>query len=91
MQPTIILIQNSPLQIRDIYIKVDNECIPVPGKSIINCVDVFFKLFWIFNINYAYVLENLMYFLELIFKINKDCKPSINEMFNMIWKEGNLN
>jgi hypothetical protein len=35
------------------------------------------KLHWILNINHTIQLENLMYFLELIFKLNKENKNSV--------------
>jgi hypothetical protein len=48
----------------------------VPISNI--AIDILFKLHWILNIKYAIQLENLMYFLELIFKLNKENKNSVN-------------
>ena len=66
------------------FIKLDHQTIPIPGNNIINSIDYLFKFFWVFNTCYASQLLNLMYFFELIFKITKNFKPSVNEFYNII-------
>ena len=66
------------------FIKLDHQAIPIPGNNIINCIDFYFKMFWVFNICYSDQLLNLMYFFELIFKNNVDFKSSVNELYNLI-------
>ena len=69
------------------FLKVDQQTIIIPGCSILNGLDVLFKLFWIFNICYPIQLDNFMYFFELIFKMNKATKPAVNEVYNIITKD----
>ena len=89
LQPCLILI-NEPandLKIYQMFLKVDQQTILIPGASIINGLDILFKLFWIFNICYSNHLDNFMYFIELIFKMNKVTKPAVNEVYNIIIKD----
>jgi hypothetical protein len=55
-----------------------------PGTKIVNCIDILFKIFGVFNCRYPCQLSNLYYFFELIFKINTELKPAINEIYNLI-------
>jgi hypothetical protein len=66
------------------FIKVDHQAIPIPGTNLIYCINILFQIHWIFNINYSPQLSNLMYFFEILFKINKEFKPSINEIYNIL-------
>ena len=69
-QPIIIIVgDNDTLKIEQLFIKIKHQKLHVPGKNIVFCFDYFFKIFWIFNINYCNQLENLMYFFELILKL----------------------
>ena len=85
-QPCITYYHSSAnhLKIEQMFIKLDHQCIPVPGKNIINCIDILYKVHWVFNTCYATPLCNIMYFFELIFKMNKDVKPLVNEFFKII-------
>jgi hypothetical protein len=81
-----LIVETNSHEVHQIFIKLDHQCILVPSTNIIHAIDILFKLHWIFNINYAIQLENLMYFFEYIFKLNKENKNSVNEIYKLICK-----
>jgi len=76
LHPIIWIVETNSHEIHQIFIKLNHLWILVPISKI--AIDILFKLHWILNIKYAIQLENLMYFLELIFKLNKENKNSVN-------------
>jgi hypothetical protein len=52
LQPCLILINETlnDLKIHQMFLKVDQQTIIIPGCSILNVLDMLFKLLWIFNI-----------------------------------------
>jgi hypothetical protein len=82
LQPSVIILYQAgnPLKIEQMFINLDHRCMIIPGTKKVNCIDILFKIFWVFNCSYPCQLSNLYYFFELIFKINTELKPAINEI-----------
>jgi hypothetical protein len=80
-QPVIIIIRDSDnLRVDQLFIKCDHRKLYLPTKDIGFCLDYFFKLFWVFNINYCPQLASFMNFFEIVLKMKIDKKkPAVNE------------
>ena len=89
MQPLLIIFEDDFL-IKQIYIKLDNTTIQLKNHDFIYSLDILFKIFWIFNIEYPIQTVNVMYFLECIYQLSISTKKpsvdshlfSINELSN---------
>jgi hypothetical protein len=89
VQPLLIIFEDDFL-IKQIYIKLDNTTIQLKNHDFIYSLDILFKIFWIFNIEYPIQTVNVMYFLECIYQLSISTKKpsvdshlfSINELSN---------
>ena len=77
-QPFLITLENGQK-----FLKLEENFIELK-TNFTNCIDLFFKSFWVFNVEYAKEATYLMYFFQLIFKINDDVKPSVKELHQCI-------
>jgi hypothetical protein len=89
VQPLLIIFEDDFL-IKQIYIKLDNTTIQLKNHNFIYSLDILFKIFWFFNIEYSIQTLNVMYFLECIYQLSISTKKlsvdsylfSINELSN---------
>lgn len=85
-QPSLILFKENEV-IKQAFLKVDAKVIELKNKSFVYCLDVLFKVFWVFNVQYPTTAINVYHFLELLFEINIVKKNSIFEIFQSIVKK----
>jgi hypothetical protein len=86
----LLIIFEDDFLIKQIYIKLDNTTIQLKNHDFIYSLDILFKIFWIFNIEYPIQTVNVMYFLECIYQLSISTKKpsvdshlfSINELSN---------
>ena len=83
LQPVLILYVKE-LVINQAFIKIDNKTIELKRENFLYYLDVFFKLYWIFDLAYCNETINFFYFLELIFGINSTRKSSIVELNDLL-------
>ena len=80
-QPVIIIVGDiETLKIDQLFIKCDHKKLFLPTKEIGFCLDLFFKIFWLFDISYCPQLTAFMNFFEIILKMKIDKKkPAVLE------------
>jgi hypothetical protein len=77
-QPLLIIFEEN-MEIKQIYIKLDRQSIQIKNNDFIYCLDILFKIFWIFNLEYSIQTENVMYCLECIYELDISTKrPSVD-------------
>ena len=82
-QPLIVLFTEN-LTIKQAFIKLDSKLLHLSSKSFSYCIDVYFKIFWCFNIEYVSSAVNVLYVLENIYKLNRTIKPCVNDIYQAI-------
>ena len=77
-QPLLIILEEN-FDIKQIYIKLDRKSIELKNHDFIYCLDILFKIFWNFNLEYCIQTQNVMYFLECIYEMGISPKrPSVD-------------
>ena len=78
-QPVLLLLDND-----QILIKLDNELVELEG-GFTNALDILFKSFWVFQLEYPETATNVYFFMERCLNIiNKNTRPKVNEMFDIL-------
>ena len=77
-QPVLIFFVNK-LLINQAFLKLDNKMVDLSSCNFVFCLDLLFKFFWVFCIDYADQALNIFCFLEVIYGLNKTRKSSIDE------------
>ena len=87
LQPTIIVVEDvlNKRKIKQLFIKVDHQKLLIKSNNFLNCLDIFYKIHWIFNITYAKQATNLMFFFEMIFEMSTQTRNSVKEIYNQIF------
>ena len=67
------------------FIKLDNNFI-FCSNNFVNTIEIFFKLFWSFNLEYTSQALNFFYFFECLSNITVPNKPGLIELFRLISK-----
>ena len=68
--------------IKQIFVKLDAHAIEIKNNHMfIYSIDILFKCYWIFNLEYTAQAINIMYFLESIYDLGISVKrTSVNTM-----------
>ena len=78
-QPTLLLLDNA-----QIILKLDNELIELEG-GFTNALDILFKSFWVFQVEYPETAANIYYFIERCLNIKTDkSRSKVNEIFDLL-------
>jgi hypothetical protein len=82
-QPMLLVFEEDCL-IKQIFMKLDAHAIEIKNnKMFIYAIDMLFKCYWIFNLEYPAQAINLIYFLESIFDLGISVKrPSVDIMLH---------
>lgn len=81
-QPTLVIYQSTST-ISQIFLKLDHQFLELK-RGLLNALDILFKVFWIFNLEYPNQAFNFFNFLESIYNIGDNKKPTIEELKKLI-------
>ena len=76
-QPLLAIIENGTN--KQYFIKFDAKLMEI-RSDFLNSIDILFKSFWVFNIDYTTQATYVFYFLEIVFGINQNVKPALSEL-----------
>ena len=82
-QPLLIILEEC-FEIKQIFIKLDGQAIEIKNNiNYIYAVDILFKIYWVFNLEYPIQAVNIMYFLECIYELGiTPKKPSVDSLLH---------
>ena len=79
-QPMLVLLDSN-----QIFLKLDTHFIEMK-EGLVNAIDILFKTFWIFNVQYPVAATNVFRFLEIVFKMEVRSQPKLLEKYEYITK-----
>lgn len=77
-QPILVLLESN-----QIFLKLDSHYIEIK-EGLVNAIDILFKAFWTFNIQYPVAAMNVFRFLEIVFKMDVRPQPKLLEKYELI-------
>jgi hypothetical protein len=66
------------------YIKTGSVCLNVSRMSFNNIIEIYFKLFKVFGIDYTPECYNLLFLFEKLLSVNENERVAVNEIMNLI-------
>lgn len=78
-QPILVSFDNGQL-----YLKLDHQFCLLNTSSTTYGIDLLFKCFWVFNIEYPQSASYFYIFLEMIFGLAQNLKPILTEFMDLI-------
>lgn len=76
-QPLLVVIENQTN--KQFFLKLDSKLMEI-RSDFINALDLLFKSFWVFNVDYTSQGTYVYNFLEIVYEINKNFKPALSEL-----------
>ena len=90
-QPTIIAVGQTESLVSQYFITIDGKKINVPANyTFAQVFDLYFKSFYVFNIQFDVSLANFMrFFANFVYKIEDKKKAEVHSKFENKFKESN--